>query len=60
MGSNPVEASDLFLGFRCFTTAKITFTSIQTLLLAYGFYGPHTLDYSPSQLVILLAVKTDW
>ena len=36
MGSNPVEASDFFLGFLCnclsyFTTAKITFTCIDKI-----------------------------
>ena len=38
MGSNPVGASDFFLGFLCdclsyFTTAKITFTSIYCICL---------------------------
>ena len=37
MASNPVDASDFFLGFVCnclsyFTTAKITFTSISAKL----------------------------
>ena len=37
MASNPIEASDFFLGFVCnclsyFTTAKITFTSISAKL----------------------------
>ena len=26
MGSNPIGASDVFLGFLCFTTSKITVT----------------------------------
>ena len=39
MGSNPVGASDFFLGFICgclsyFTSAKISFTSILCLILS--------------------------
>ena len=46
-GSNPVEASDFFLGFfcncfSCFTTAKITFTSI--LYHIYDLYHMHTIS----------------
>ena len=43
MGSTSVEASDFFLGFlcnclSCFTTAKITFTSILYLQFIYTIY----------------------
>ena len=50
MGSNPVEASEFFLGFLCnclsyFTTAKITFTSIlypQLTHMSYKLHNEHT------------------
>ena len=63
MGSNPVEASDVFLGFLCnclsyFITAKITFTSILYPQFTHDLYHINfTFSEQFAQIIILVRME---